>query len=180
MTNTNCLENIQCPNCRNEESFRIAGTAIFTVTDDGTEDHGDIEWDDDSYAECAQCHRHGTLAEFKVRGDRAKPPTGITMTETAPATRLLVPSGNALTAGKLYLQLYHGRTDPDQQMDDWGSTGPTFGPLACVVHTYLTTIRLRGENDHELWLRHHDDMTVWQGAYFGDISIFVATGDEHG
>jgi hypothetical protein len=66
MTNTNCLENIQCPACGNEESFRIAATTIVTVTDDGTEDHGDMEWDDDSYAECAKCHRHGTLKDFEV------------------------------------------------------------------------------------------------------------------
>jgi hypothetical protein len=66
MTNSNCLENIQCPACGNEDSFRIAGTAIFTVTDDGTEDHGDIEWNGDSYAECTQCCRHGTLKEFET------------------------------------------------------------------------------------------------------------------
>jgi len=71
MTNTNCLENFKCPACGNEESFRIAATTIATVTDDGTEDHGDMEWDDDSYAECPQCHRHGALKEFKVRNDLA-------------------------------------------------------------------------------------------------------------
>ena len=40
---------------------------IATVTDDGTEDHGDMEWDDDSYAECAACHRHGTAEGFYNR-----------------------------------------------------------------------------------------------------------------
>ena len=58
MTNTNCLEGIQCPACGNEDRFRIAGKAFFTVTDDGTDDYGDVEWDDDSDAECAECHRH--------------------------------------------------------------------------------------------------------------------------
>jgi hypothetical protein len=73
MTNTNCLENIKCPACGNEESFRIAATTIVTVTDDGTEDHGDMEWDDDSYAECPKCHRHGTLKDFQVT---TRPPSG--------------------------------------------------------------------------------------------------------
>ncbi len=73
MTNTNCLENILCPACGNEESFRIAGTTIFTVTDDGTEDHGDIEWHDDSYAECAQCHRHGSLKDFTMKRSSLPP-----------------------------------------------------------------------------------------------------------
>jgi hypothetical protein len=66
MTNTNCLDNIKCPACGNEESFRIAATTIVTVTDDGTDDPGDMEWDDDSYAECTQCYRHGTLKDFEV------------------------------------------------------------------------------------------------------------------
>jgi predicted RNA-binding Zn-ribbon protein involved in translation (DUF1610 family) len=66
MTNTNCLEGIKCPACGNEEQFRIAGRALFTVTDDGTEDHGDIEWDDDSYADCPECGRHGTLRDFRA------------------------------------------------------------------------------------------------------------------
>jgi hypothetical protein len=67
MTNTNCLENIKCPACGNEDTFRIAATAMFTVSDDGTEDHGDVEWDDDSYAECAGCYHHGTLKDFAGR-----------------------------------------------------------------------------------------------------------------
>jgi hypothetical protein len=66
MTNINCLENIQCPACGNEESFRIAATAVFTVTDDGTDDYTDVQWADDSYAECAECHRQGTLKDFRV------------------------------------------------------------------------------------------------------------------
>jgi hypothetical protein len=67
MTNTKCLENIQCPACGHEESFRIAATTMLTVTDDGTEDYRDTEWDDDSYAECPRCHRHGVLRDFRLR-----------------------------------------------------------------------------------------------------------------
>jgi hypothetical protein len=82
MTNTNCLENIKCPDCRNEKSFRIAGTTIFTVTDDGTEDYGDIEWDDDSYAECTACHRHGTLRDFEKRKSHQQ--DGVRLRPTVP------------------------------------------------------------------------------------------------
>lgn len=64
MPNTNCLENIRCPDCGNEDRFRIEATSLFTVTDDGTDDYCDVQWDKDSYAECAECHRHGTLKEF--------------------------------------------------------------------------------------------------------------------
>ena len=66
MTNTNCLENIKCPACGNEDSFRIAAKTVAIVTDDGTEDHGDMQWDDSSYAECSECHRHGTLKDFRA------------------------------------------------------------------------------------------------------------------
>jgi hypothetical protein len=65
MTNTNCLEGIQCPQCGGEDRFRISATSTFTVTDDGTEDHGDVEWDDDNYAECTGCHHRGTLKDFR-------------------------------------------------------------------------------------------------------------------
>jgi len=65
--NTNCLENIKCPACGNEDTFRIAVTALATVTDDGAEvEYGDAEWDESSYAECAQCCKHGKLSDFSV------------------------------------------------------------------------------------------------------------------
>jgi hypothetical protein len=67
MTNTNCLENIKCPSCGNEESFRIAAKTIVTVNDDGVVDHADMEWDEDSYADCTECYRHGTLNDFRTR-----------------------------------------------------------------------------------------------------------------
>lgn len=69
MTNTNCLANIKCPACGNEDKFRIAAHTIATVTDDGTEDYGDIEWDDGSYAECTECLKAGKLRDFQVDVD---------------------------------------------------------------------------------------------------------------
>ena len=50
-------------------------------------------------------------------------------------------------------------------MDGWGFTGPTFGPLECVVQTYLSTLRLHGNDQQELWLEQFDDMIVWKGSY---------------
>ena len=67
MTNTNCLEGIKCPACGNEDRFRIAATSLFTVTDDGTEDYTEVDWDDDSYADCPECHRHGALKDFRAK-----------------------------------------------------------------------------------------------------------------
>jgi hypothetical protein len=65
MTNTNCLEDIKCPACGNENSFRVAATTIATVCDDGVEDHSEMEWDDNSYIDCTKCCHHGTLRDFR-------------------------------------------------------------------------------------------------------------------
>jgi Zn ribbon nucleic-acid-binding protein len=62
--NTNCLEGIRCPKCGQDDSLRIAGSSIFTVVDDGTEDHGDVEWDEDSWALCPACEYEGKLGMF--------------------------------------------------------------------------------------------------------------------
>jgi hypothetical protein len=43
-----------------------------------------MEWDDDSYAECTACHRHGDLKEFKTRDDVETGGIAITDTEHTP------------------------------------------------------------------------------------------------
>jgi hypothetical protein len=88
---------------------------------------------------------------------------------------LVVARGTPLIPGKMYLRLYHGRTDPDQKMDDWGSDGPTFGPLISCVQTYCTGFRIFGESgDDEIWIRTRGDMVLWDACYYGDMELFVA------
>ncbi len=62
--NVNCLDGIRCPKCGQEGSFRIAGSTVFEVVDDGTVGHGDVEWDDDSWTLCPACEHEGKLGEF--------------------------------------------------------------------------------------------------------------------
>jgi ribosomal protein S12 methylthiotransferase accessory factor YcaO len=70
MTNENCLQGVKCPACGNEDTFRIQVTTMASVTDDGAEvEHGDMDWDDDSYAECANCCEHGKLSDFKAQSE---------------------------------------------------------------------------------------------------------------
>ena len=65
--NTNCLEDMKCPKCGQEESLKIEATCLFTVTDDGTEDEGNgHEWGDDHYCECTKCGHHGIVADFTI------------------------------------------------------------------------------------------------------------------
>jgi calcineurin-like phosphoesterase family protein len=66
MINTNCLTGIKCPVCGNEDKFRIRATTLATVTDDGIEDYADMEWDDDSHAECTECLKAGKLRDFQM------------------------------------------------------------------------------------------------------------------
>jgi hypothetical protein len=87
---------------------------------------------------------------------------------------LLVPKGVPLQPGRLYLHLSHGRTDPAEQLNDWGFPDPTFGPLARVQQTDAAAGRLFGHDNAELWLSVCDDLVVWDGAYFGDVAVFVA------
>lgn len=73
----------------------------------------------------------------------------------------------------LYLSLFHGRLDPDQPMDDWGTEGPTFGPLDAVQSTY-GTLRLAFE-DHEVHLPLVDGLVHYDGVLYGDTCTFSAT-----
>lgn len=64
--NENILAGIQCPECQSDGPFRIEAKALFLAHDDGTEVAGDVEWDDDSHCECAECGQSGALSGFRL------------------------------------------------------------------------------------------------------------------
>ena len=64
MPNTNCLAGIACPNCDSEGPFDIEGKATFRVTDDGTDEHEGVEWDNSSHIECCGCGHRGSVGAF--------------------------------------------------------------------------------------------------------------------
>jgi hypothetical protein len=73
MTNKNCLEGIRCPQCDQEDAFRIEARIMVYVTDDGTEEGGHYAWDGESPCHCADCRHAGTIKDFqieKAKGDR--------------------------------------------------------------------------------------------------------------
>src|SRR5688572_19930088 len=45
-------------------------------------------------------------------------------------------------AGPMFLQIFHGRRDPNQEMDDWGEQGPIFACPDYVHTTYASDIKL--------------------------------------
>lgn len=62
--NTNCLKGLQCPNCGSLGPFRIAAKSWFMVYDSGTDNHGDVEWDNNSAVICRACDHEGTIKSF--------------------------------------------------------------------------------------------------------------------
>lgn len=77
--------------------------------------------------------------------------------------------------GKLYLQLFHGRECPAEQLEDWGKQGPVFGPLSYVHTTYGEHIKLGKpdwphDNLGDLYV--HDGLVYYDGMWYGDWSVF--------
>ena len=62
--NTNCLMGFRCPDCGSEGPFRIEGSSVFEVHDDGTEGHEDVNWDGTSNCWCPGCQRAGIVSDF--------------------------------------------------------------------------------------------------------------------
>jgi hypothetical protein len=80
----------------------------------------------------------------------------------------------------VYLKLLHGRTDPNEQLEDWGFDGPVLGPFEAVHFTYTTHVRCfpkGSDGDAEaIELCYHDDLLVHDGKYYGDFEIAAAFG----
>lgn len=78
----------------------------------------------------------------------------------------------------VYLQLYHGRTDPDAQMEDWGTDGPLIGPLEWIKVAYLRNIRIAFLKDGKIvdaFFGIVDDMIFYDGVYYGDYEVISAS-----
>jgi hypothetical protein len=81
----------------------------------------------------------------------------------------------------VYLELFHGRHSPDEELDDWGFEGPVFGPLPFVQVTYNSHVRL-GDGIHMFgWNNNLTFLSIDAGgfttfgrAYYGDIVIISA------
>ncbi len=81
----------------------------------------------------------------------------------------------------LYLGLFHGRSSPTEQMDEWGFNGPLIGPLDWCHTTYATDINISFVNpedsvkyamDDEFTLKVSGDLLVFGGYYYGDWTVY--------
>jgi len=66
--NTNCLEGMQCPECKSLEPFAIGCHCMLEVTDDGTDiaEGYDIEWMPDDICICKACGYVGKVKDYTI------------------------------------------------------------------------------------------------------------------
>jgi|APSaa5957512622_1039677.scaffolds.fasta_scaffold30832_2 hypothetical protein len=76
-------------------------------------------------------------------------------------------------AGKQYLRLYHGRKDLKENLEDWGSEGPVFGPYESIQVTYRCHIKMHTGSGFDD-LHWHEDLIYYDGIFYGDMEIFSA------
>ena len=75
---------------------------------------------------------------------------------------------------QIYIVLFHGRKDPNQNLDDWGTDGPILGPFGYAHETYQSDIKVNYEVDGretDGWLYLVDDLLYYDGVYYGDWSF---------
>ena len=71
MSNTNCLEGLQCPDCTALEPFEIVTRSFTTVTDNGIESTRDHEWDSNSPIRCLRCDAGWReVGDFRIANQR--------------------------------------------------------------------------------------------------------------
>jgi hypothetical protein len=59
------MSDMKCPKCGYDGGwFSIEATSVFQVAPDGTDDYGDVEWNDNSSCQCSECYHEGTVIEF--------------------------------------------------------------------------------------------------------------------
>lgn len=77
----------------------------------------------------------------------------------------------------LYIELLNGRTDPRQQMQDWGTAGPVLGPFPYVQVTYASEIKTEMPAGTPCILSiTGDHLVYYDGVYYGDFGV-CAIGD---
>jgi hypothetical protein len=75
--------------------------------------------------------------------------------------------------GKQYLRLYHGRKSPAENLEDWGSEGPVFGPYESIQVTYGSHIKMHKSDGFDD-LNWYEDLVYYDGIFYGDMEVFSA------
>jgi len=78
----------------------------------------------------------------------------------------------------VYIQLFHGRHTPNEELEDWGFEGPILGPFPYFHITYGCDVKLgddpiiiAGKELEYFPLWDKDGFIDFLGGYYGDMSI---------
>lgn len=77
----------------------------------------------------------------------------------------------------VYIQLFHGRHTPDEELDDWGFDGPVLGPFPWFHMTYGCDVKLGDDpivvtgKEIDFPVPDNDGFIQFLGSYYGDMSI---------
>ncbi len=64
----NAMKDLACHQCGQRETLHIRVSGLSSITDSGTFDEGNPEWDDDSACTCQKCGAGGTVRDFTYPG----------------------------------------------------------------------------------------------------------------
>lgn len=78
----------------------------------------------------------------------------------------------------VFIELFHGRRRPGEDMEDWGEPGPVIGPFRYAHVTYASVIHVRID-DEDFDLDFDDDCLRYDGMLYGDFSVIGATLANH-
>ena len=77
----------------------------------------------------------------------------------------------------ILIDLYHGRFDPNEDLEGWGFNGPVLGPFPFYHVTYNSTAHTGDNNmiiagkEEEIPYWDKEDLIFLYGSYYGDMSI---------
>ena len=89
----------------------------------------------------------------------------------------------------LYLHPWHGRSDPNEKLGDWGFDGPCIGPLTRVVFNCgkippdeamtwpaedQPSFVITHADGKEETIKYQEDLGIYNGEFFGDWSVITA------
>lgn len=72
----------------------------------------------------------------------------------------------------VFIRFFHGRTDPNEKMEDWGESGAYLGPLRAVHMTYMKHVRIE-DVDGNMWdiIPSNGDLIYYDEVYYGDFTV---------
>ena len=72
------------------------------------------------------------------------------------------------------IKFFHGRKDPKEELNDWGTEGPEY-VIGSFQWTYNTTLRLFDTDGNDIWLDVVGDVIKVGDTYYGDFTIQEAS-----